>query len=304
MKNNLNFLLIVTMLSGVAQASQLPPKNPLINNFVGDSSSTSASASVSAGEAKQAATMTVATGPSAQEVLECPEFLETAEGKDARVCYEAAFAGDPEAQYNLGVRCEFGRGVERNNWLAYTWYLKASLNNNLSARLAVAACYRYGLGVGKDVVYAIKLYKTVDSAFQVLYQGKRLIPACSALGELYGECARNEKMARKVWLYDKLSNEYYIIAAEGGWYEAQRYFGLLYLAKGKMNKARYWLQLAARQGDRRAIAALSQLEVNEKSQEATVHQAEEVVEPVVQATDGDTASNSTQKADGKESVKE
>jgi len=285
MKRYLHFLFVLVMVSTVAHASQQPPPKSLINNYVGDSS-TSASASASAGESKLSAPMMVAMVPSAQEACECPDFLETAEGKEARACYEAAFAGDAEEQYNLGTRCEFGRGVVRDNWLAYTWYLKSSLQGNMAAQLSVASCYRYGIGVVADLNYAIERYKAVDTSCQNLAHGLRCAPACCALGELYSICrkrALEHKNASKAHQYRALSLEYYHAAAKGDWGPALVYLGKRDLALGDIRMATHWLQKAAAQGEVDAIATLARLEERQKI---------------------DAASNAAQKDDSKEAVKE
>ncbi|MDP6175061.1 MAG: sel1 repeat family protein, partial [Rhodospirillales bacterium] len=60
-------------------------------------------------------------------------------GAPARVILKAANAGHIDAQANLGVLYELGRGLKRNHMLAAAWYRKAA------ERGQVAAQYNLGL---------------------------------------------------------------------------------------------------------------------------------------------------------------
>jgi len=309
------------------QAASLAPKQPLVHNDIGSaSSSSSSSAPTSAGDVKDAASMIVATSPSADEVPARPKFLETSEGNEARACYDFAFAGDPEEQYNLGERCRLGNGVVRDDRLAYTWYFKASLKGNLAAQVAVADCYRNGIGVDRDIDHAIKLYaacyrfgigvdQDIDHAIewyqesdafcQKLGYEKQRLSACYYLGVLYRRCRYNARVKNndsKAHRYRELSLKYYQIAAEGGWAPAQTYLGNRCLNYGQVAEGLCWLQKAAAQHDADAIAML---EAFQKQRAAMRYGADAVREPVAaQATGTHTASNSTSTADSKEAVAE
>ena len=67
----------------------------------------------------------------------------------------AAQAGDPRAQYNVGVMYQSGIGVNTNMPLALQWYHKAAAQNEENAQYNLGVIYLQGIGVEKNQDTAI-----------------------------------------------------------------------------------------------------------------------------------------------------
>ena len=72
---------------------------------------------------------------------------------------KAAKQGHAKAQYELAYRYYGGRGVEKNNALAFEWWLKAAEQGNEFAQSMIGTCYEKGIGVKKNIEIAINWYK-------------------------------------------------------------------------------------------------------------------------------------------------
>jgi hypothetical protein len=64
--------------------------------------------------------------------------------------------GDPNAQFDLGFRYEFGLGVLNNNQKAVEWYTKAAEQGYAEAQALLAVMYAKGEGVDQDYKQAIE----------------------------------------------------------------------------------------------------------------------------------------------------
>ena len=74
---------------------------------------------------------------------------------------EVADKGDFYGLINVGIRYEFGKGVEKDHKKAFEYYKKA---NDLGAEIGtyyMARCYYYGVGVKKDVEKSIEVVKSI-----------------------------------------------------------------------------------------------------------------------------------------------
>lgn len=65
-----------------------------------------------------------------------------------------AAAGDPYAQYTIGVMYDDGRGVPKNLRLAHVWYLRAARNGLADAQFITGMFYAAGRGRAQDPVRA------------------------------------------------------------------------------------------------------------------------------------------------------
>ena len=72
---------------------------------------------------------------------------------------KAAEQGHTEAQNNLGVCYEYGKGVEQDYEEAAKWYKKAAEQGHTEAQNNLGVCYEYGKGVEQDYEEAAKWYK-------------------------------------------------------------------------------------------------------------------------------------------------
>lgn len=63
--------------------------------------------------------------------------------------------GDPQAQFNMGLLYETGRGVPQDISLAVSWYRQAAEQGLFSAQYNLAVLYRYGRGVPFDLIESL-----------------------------------------------------------------------------------------------------------------------------------------------------
>ncbi|GHT37028.1 hypothetical protein AGMMS49574_29470 [Bacteroidia bacterium] len=72
---------------------------------------------------------------------------------------KASEHGNPEAQTNLGWMCEYGQGLEKENYQeAVTWYTKAAKQGHAGAQFCLAEMYKSGCGVAQDYPKALEWY--------------------------------------------------------------------------------------------------------------------------------------------------
>ena len=98
-------------------------------------------------------TQTVSRQPAADEAFPSPASEAPAAGQGAAAGGAAAFqaaaaAGDPDAQFNLGVCYADGIGVVAAPQTAVQWWTKAAEREHAEALHALSQCFRSGRGVG------------------------------------------------------------------------------------------------------------------------------------------------------------
>ena len=199
--------------------------------------------------------------------------------------FEAAERGDPEAQFNLGMCYEEGKGVSRNyaeavKWLrkaaergnaaaqcqlgicyfvgegvaenateAAQWYRKAAEQRHAAGQFNLGCCYANGKGVAKDAAEAVRWYR--KAAEQGFAKAQYNLGVCHE----YGYGATLDRAAAVAW---------YRKAAEQGLATAQRNLGLCYEQGNGVTQdvveAYKWLSLAAAQGNAAAKQRRAELE--------------------------------------------
>jgi hypothetical protein len=70
-----------------------------------------------------------------------------------------AEAGDAESEVELGLRCEQGKGVAKDQVEAVKWYRKAAEQNYAEAQNSVGVRYEKGEGVTKNQAEALKWFR-------------------------------------------------------------------------------------------------------------------------------------------------
>lgn len=102
--------------------------------------------------------------------------------------------GNEDAQFNLGVMYDDGRGVKQDGFEAVKWYRKAAEQGYEKAQFNLGNMYHYGRGVKQDDVEAVKWYRKAAE------QGHA--KAQFILGGLYllGEGVQVNKSLAKEWL--------------------------------------------------------------------------------------------------------
>ena len=73
-----------------------------------------------------------------------------ADNQDIAQLREAAEQGDAEAQFNLGIVYDFGRGVPEDKLEAVKWYQKAAEQEHADAQVLLSRLYYLGQRVPKN----------------------------------------------------------------------------------------------------------------------------------------------------------
>lgn len=67
--------------------------------------------------------------------------------------------GDPRAEYMLGLAFNLGRGVPRDDAVAFEWYRRAAEHGVAAAQVNLGAMYANGDSVPQDYAQAIKWWR-------------------------------------------------------------------------------------------------------------------------------------------------
>ena len=150
---------------------------------------------------------------------------------------KAAERGHLEAQCNLGLCYEMGKGVAKDEAAAVKWYSKAAERGLARAQCNLGYCHDEGIGVTKDEAEAVKWYRRAAEQGYARAQNN--------LGECYwwGIGVTKDEMEAAKW---------YREAAEQGYSAAQNNLGICYaMGKGVTEdeaEAVKWYCKAAQQG--------------------------------------------------------
>ncbi len=68
---------------------------------------------------------------------------------------EKALAGNPEAQYRLGMACYYGKSVQKDDGKAFLWWRQSALKGYPKAMHIMGVAYRRGIGVPKHAEMAL-----------------------------------------------------------------------------------------------------------------------------------------------------
>lgn len=164
---------------------------------------------------------------------------------------KAAEQGLAEAQFQLGLCYDYGRGVLKNYTDAMYWYDRASEQGDYKAKNNLACNYADGYGRNQDYFKAINLYK--EASLQNSIYAQYNLGTCLLLG--YGI----EKNPAEAFLWYKK-------AAENGMAQAQLILGHFYyngsFVEKNYEQAIYWYQLAAENENGDAQIQLAQFYSN------------------------------------------
>ncbi len=190
---------------------------------------------------------------------------------------EAAKKGLANAQQMIGFCYQDGCGVSKNEKMAFKWYKKAAESDCPMAYYSVAFCYESGTGVEKDGNAAAAWYEKAankgndwgiyglgtcyrDGTGVAKDQKKAHALFSKAAGK--GNCAAQYEIARE---YENTNPtqafEWYMKAAKQDHSPSQVALSLCYLngtgVARNFDTARYWMELAAKQGYQEAKDKLS-----------------------------------------------
>lgn len=175
-----------------------------------------------------------------------------------------AESGLASAQLDLAHIYKEGLYVEKNDELAYEWFLKAAHQGLAEAECRLGDCFYDGEGVEKDADKAFFWYsKAAEHDYPPAYYSLYL---CYRFGE--GTDTDLEKALHYCILSaDKLDFDY-----------AQFLLGTFYttgeIVEADLERAAYWYKMAANQGNAEAQFALAQLYEDGRGVEADIFEAE------------------------------
>ncbi|MGC8467380.1 MAG: tetratricopeptide repeat protein [Acidithiobacillus sp.] len=78
---------------------------------------------------------------------------------DLEALRQRALAGDPVAQFNMGVRYAEGRGVAPDLLEAAKWYSAAADQGDAQAQFNLGLLFYQGQGLPRNLVYAYELFR-------------------------------------------------------------------------------------------------------------------------------------------------
>jgi localization factor PodJL len=153
----------------------------------------------------------------------------------------AAAAGNPAAEFEIGMRYSEGRGVPANLETAVQWFERAAAKGLAPAMYRLGSLYEKGTGVKKDLEKARQLY--------IAGADKGNAKAVHNLAVLYAEGIDGKPDYRT-------ASQWFRKAADKGVADSQYNLGILY-ARGigvdqNLAESYKWFALAAQQGDQDA----------------------------------------------------
>jgi localization factor PodJL len=153
----------------------------------------------------------------------------------------AAAAGNPAAEYEIGMRYSEGRGVPANLEIALQWFERAASKGLAPALYRLGSLYEKGQGVKKDLEKARQFY--------IAGADKGNAKAIHNLAVLYAEGIDGKPDYRT-------AAQWFRKAADKGVADSQYNLGILY-ARGigvdqNLAESYKWFALAAQQGDQDA----------------------------------------------------
>ncbi len=107
-----------------------------------------------------------------------------------RIFRQLADQGNADAQYNLGVMYDKGRGVTQDYAAAVRWYRKAAEQNHADAQTILGFMYEKGRGVTRDYVQAHMWYNLARARGQKIARKNRDRLAKQMTPEQIGEARR------------------------------------------------------------------------------------------------------------------
>lgn len=161
---------------------------------------------------------------------------------------QTADLGDVQAQFNLGLCYEFGRGVAKDQIMAMKWFRDAAEQGYDEAQYTLGCCYNGDEGFPKDAGEAVKWWGKAAA------QGHANAEYCLGLIYYVGQGVPRNPAESIIWWGE---------AAEQGHANAQYFLGLCYymgFGTPKQEKlGLYWLRKAEAHGNENARSALEKL---------------------------------------------
>ncbi|MGO8798304.1 MAG: hypothetical protein ACLQJL_04380 [Roseiarcus sp.] len=152
--------------------------------------------------------------------------------------HDAAAAGDPAAQFELGARLADGRNLPRDSHAAAQWFELAATQALAPAQYRLGSLFEKGLGVARDIAVAKSWYKKAADAgnARAMHNLAVLIAEGAGVKPDYTEAADWFRKAARLGIRDSQYNLAILYARGMG------------IAQD-LSQSWFWFSLAAKQGD-------------------------------------------------------
>lgn len=176
---------------------------------------------------------------------------------------QAAELGLPEAEYNLGLMYEMGKGTEVDKAEALRWYEKAADQGDAEAQYCCANMYRNGEGTEKDSsIYLMWIYKAAEQGHSKASEIWDSMMASENWEDFMSVAVFEEgKRALLKENYEEAMGKFLIVPTHRA--PADYMIGLMFEnglgTEADMGKAAYWYEEAAKQGHADAAYQLAKL---------------------------------------------
>jgi hypothetical protein len=107
---------------------------------------------------------------------------------------KSAGQGHPQAQHNLALCYDYGKGVTKDDAEAVRWHRKAAIQGNASSGSELGLHYEHGFGVPQDAAMAAKWYR------EAAIRGDELAPFRLGLLYLEGNGVPKDLVQALMWL--------------------------------------------------------------------------------------------------------
>ncbi len=188
----------------------------------------------------------------------------------AQAILSAAEQGDVEAQALLGQILLDGRGITRDEALAFTWFGIAARQGHAMARNMLGRCHEHGWGCPVDLPAAARCYRlAADQGLDWgLYNLANLLATGRGVAQDYAQAYALYRRAAEMghaksmnlvgrYLHEGVLGEpdpqealeWFRRSAEGGDFRGQFSYALRLLEQGRLDMARGWLERALEGGN-------------------------------------------------------
>ena len=148
--------------------------------------------------------VTACSPPQSEPVPADPETPAVTADTDIATLRRLADQGNPEAQYALGDRHQYGKGIAPDNTQAAAWYQQAADQGLADGQASLAIMYELGLGVAQDHTQAAALNrKAADQGHPIAqlhlgwaYAGGRGVPEDHAEAVAWFQRSADQGFAR------------------------------------------------------------------------------------------------------------
>lgn len=130
-----------------------------------------------------------------------PDDVEPADDVERVAWYlKKAQAGDADAQYNLAICYDEGKGTSKDEKQAAHWYAQAAEQGDADAQFSLGVCYHEGKGVDKDDEKAIELWTKAANQVPICLVPLRLLQCHGNVAAMPQRRRRGGCKRREFWV--------------------------------------------------------------------------------------------------------